>query len=247
MSLIEVNNITVQIHDKKIINEASFKIEKGTVTTIIGPSGAGKTTLLRTLNHLQSFSSGTIKIGNHEINNNPTKGEISDFRFASAMVFQRFALFKNMTVLENIMSPLILGRKTKWNEAKTIAESLLKKVGLEEFGEKYPVSLSGGQQQRVAIARAIAVKPDVLLFDEPTSALDPEMVDEVLGIIKALAEEKITMVIVTHEIDFASEISDRTLFVENGEVVHDGATKELLSDEGPERIKKFTKKLEHIH
>lgn len=246
MSLIEAQNVIVNLHNKKVVNDVSFEVQKGTVTAIIGPSGAGKTTLLRTLNYLQPFSEGKIRIGDYQIDNaNPSKKEIENFRLASAMVFQKFDLFKNMTILENVMSPLILGHHEKWNDAKKIAEDLLNKVGLIEFVDKYPVSLSGGQQQRVAIARAIAVKPDVLLLDEPTSALDPEMVDDVLNIIAKLAEENITMVIVTHEIEFAKQISDKTLFLENGKLLFYGNTKELLSDVGPERIKKFTKKLVH--
>lgn len=247
MDLIKAKNVVVKIHDKKIINNVDFNIKKGSITAVIGPSGSGKTTLLRTLNQLQTLSEGTITIGDAKIDNaNLSRQTINDFRAKSAMVFQNFNLFKNMTIIENVMAPMILGENMKWEKAHEIAMGLLEKVGLEKFADKYPVSLSGGQQQRVSIVRAVASNPEVLLFDEPTSALDPEMVSEVLNIIASLADGKITMIIVTHEIEFAKKVSDEVLFLENGQILYQGKTQLLLSSDGPKRIQKFIEKVNYV-
>lgn len=224
----------------------SFEIPEGSVTAIVGPSGSGKTTLLRTLNLLQLPSEGSLEIDGvvaeaGKIN----KRTIKQIRNSSTMVFQQFNLFKNLTALENVMSPLVYNKIAKFDEAKKRATYLLDSFGLSEIATQYPVTLSGGQQQRVSIARAIAVKPKVVLFDEPTSALDPEMVADVLNTIAILASQDITMVIVTHEIEFARQIANQAIFVEDGEILDQGPAKDILSEEGTGRIASFVNSLEN--
>ncbi|MGB2563010.1 amino acid ABC transporter ATP-binding protein [Leuconostoc mesenteroides] len=240
MALIEVNNLSVEIKKKKILQGINFSVEKGEVTVLVGPSGSGKTTLLRTLNLLQEPSQGTIKIGGTSIDGRKiNKKSTRSLRSESTMVFQQFNLFKNMTVIENVMAPLLLNKLAKWDEAHDIAASVLSEVGLVAFQDKYPSSLSGGQQQRVSIARAIAAKPSVVLLDEPTSALDPELVGSVLKTILALAKQHITMVIVTHEMEFARLIGNQIIFLENGQIVHKGSPDQVLSSNGPKRLNDF--------
>lgn len=240
MSLIEVKDLSVEIKQKKILQEINFSVEKGEVTVLVGPSGSGKTTLLRTLNLLQEPSQGIIKIGETSVDvSKINKKSTRSLRSESTMVFQQFNLFKNMTVIENVMAPLLLNKLAKWDEPHDIAKSVLLEVGLAKFQDKYPSSLSGGQQQRVSIARAIAVKPSVVLLDEPTSALDPELVGSVLKTILALAKQHITMVIVTHEMEFARLIGNQIIFLENGKIVHKGSPDKILSSDGPKRVSDF--------
>ncbi|MDF7627484.1 amino acid ABC transporter ATP-binding protein [Lactobacillaceae bacterium L1_55_11] len=240
MALIEVKNLSVTIKQKKILEDINFAVEDGEVTVLVGPSGSGKTTLLRTLNLLQQPAAGTIQIGQSTVDGRKlNKKSTRALRAESTMVFQQFNLFKNMTVIENVMAPLLLNKLAKWDEAHAVAEERLREVGLLEFADKYPSSLSGGQQQRVSIARAIAVKPAVVLLDEPTSALDPELVGSVLKTILELAKQHITMVIVTHEMDFARQIGNQIIFLEKGQIVHKGTPDEILSDQGPERVHNF--------
>ncbi|MFT8360031.1 amino acid ABC transporter ATP-binding protein [Liquorilactobacillus satsumensis] len=244
MPLIKVKNLAVQFGKKKVLNNINLEIPEGSVTAIVGPSGSGKTTLLRTLNLLQLPSDGSIAIDDAQIDaQHIERAKIKQIRTKSTMVFQQFNLFKNLTALENVMSPLVYNKKTKLNEARKTALAVLKDFGLEKIAAQYPVTLSGGQQQRVSIARAIVAKPKVVLFDEPTSALDPELVAGVLNAIAKLAEQDITMVIVTHEIEFARQIADQAIFVEDGEIVDQGVAKELLSTQGNGRIANFVNSL----
>ncbi len=227
------------IGQKQILKHINLTIEKGTVTAFVGPSGSGKTTLLRTLNLLQTPSEGSVKVaGVRAQAGQINKRVVQALRSHSAMVFQQFNLFKNLTVLQNVTAPLVYnGVKAK--DAERQALGVLESVGLGEAVDQFPVTLSGGQQQRVSIARAIVVKPKVILLDEPTSALDPELVESVLNTITVLAKQHITMVLVTHEMQFAKQIADQAVFIENGEIVKQGAAKTLLAGTGNDRISTF--------
>ncbi len=246
MTLIDIKNLEVSFGDKKVLKDINLSIDSGAVTVFIGPSGSGKTTLLRTLNLLQKPTAGQIRIGDTtvkagEISNN----DIRAVRSHSTMVFQQFNLFKNYSVLDNVVQSLVLSGKFPKGEALNVARDALKKVGLEKFEDQYPATLSGGQQQRVAIARAIAFKPEIILFDEPTSSLDPEMVESVLQVIETLAREKISMVLVTHEMDFARRIADKAVFIEDGKVLTQGPADILLSngENSHERVRAFVNSL----
>lgn len=242
-----MKNLSVKIGHKPVLNHINLNVEEGTVTAFVGPSGSGKTTLLRTLNLLQLPSEGSIKVNDTTIHaNSIDKKTIQNVRQNSAMVFQQFNLFKNMTALQNVASPLILNGVASKQEAYATAKEVLAKVGLAKVANQYPVTLSGGQQQRVSIARAIAVKPKVILLDEPTSALDPELVESVLRTISELAKEHITMVLVTHEMEFARQIANNVVFIEDGEVLEQGPAKEILSGDRPGRIGSFVNSLEKI-
>ena len=245
MTLISLKNLDVTIGKKQILKNIDLEVEKGSVTVFIGPSGSGKTTLLRTINLLQKPSQGILRISNTEVDTSKlSKNAIREIRQYSTMIFQSFNLFKNFTVLENVYRPLILNGKYSKSEAKEIALQALKDVGLEKFASQYPATLSGGQQQRVAIARAVAFHPEVILFDEPTSSLDPEMVESVLQVIVNLAKKNITMILVTHEMEFARKIADKAVFIENGEILTKGDAKILLSNEGShDRVRSFVNSL----
>lgn len=217
------------------------------MTAFVGPSGSGKTTLLRTLNLLQEPSEGSVEVnGSVAEAGKINKRVIEQVRQNSAMVFQQFNLFKNKTALDNVAAPLILNGQLPKDQARQRAQEVLEQVGLGKVAHQYPVTLSGGQQQRVSIARAIAVKPKVILLDEPTSALDPELVESVLQTIAALAREHVTMVLVTHEMEFARQIADQAVFVEDGEILDRGPAKELLSGDKPGRISAFVNSLEKV-
>ena len=212
------------------------------MVAIIGPSGSGKSTLLRCLNLLEKPDNGIIKIAETELDvKHHSKKEELALRNQSAMVFQSYNLFKNKTALENITLAPLVNQKLNKAEATELGLSLLKQVGLSEQANQYPVTLSGGQQQRIAIARALAVKPKVLLFDEPTSALDPERVNEVLQVIQQLAKQKITMVIVTHEMDFAKHVADRIIFMADGHIVEQGPAKQVIDFPQQEQTKRFVR------
>lgn len=245
MTLISLKNLDVTIGNKQILKNIDLEFEKGSVTVFIGPSGSGKTTLLRTINLLQKPSQGILRISNTEVDTSKlSKNAIREIRQYSTMIFQSFNLFKNFTVLENVYRPLILNGKYSKSEAKEIALQALKDVGLEKFASQYPATLSGGQQQRVAIARAVAFHPEVILFDEPTSSLDPEMIESVLQVIVNLAKKNITMILVTHEMEFARKIADKAVFIENGEILTQGDAKILLSNEGShDRVRSFVNSL----
>ena len=231
----------MKIGQKQILKRINLDVEEGTVTAFIGPSGSGKTTLLRTLNLLQEPSEGTIEVNGTKIEAGKIdKRQVEELRQNSAMVFQQFNLFKNMTALENVAAPLILNGQLPKKEVRQLAREVLAEVGLEQVADQYPITLSGGQQQRVSI------KPKVILFDEPTSALDPELVGDVLQTIANLAKEHITMILVTHEMDFARQIADQAVFIEDGEIFDQGPASELLSGRGAGRISSFVNSLEKV-
>ena len=241
MKLFEMKHIKKSFDGLEVLKDISLDVEEGEVLSIIGPSGSGKSTFLRCLNLLEKPEEGEIIIDGQEILD--PKLNVDKFRENVGMVFQHFNLFPNMTVLKNItLAPVRLG---KWNvaEADQKARALLKRVGLEEKANAFPGKLSGGQKQRVAIARALAMNPEVLLFDEPTSALDPEMVGEVLEVMKELAQEGMTMLVVTHEMGFAREVSDRVLFMDEGIILEDKKPEELFTNPGEARTREFLSKV----
>ena len=239
--MIDVKNLKKSFGDIHVLKGITTHVNKGEYICIIGPSGSGKSTFLRCLNLLEKPEEGEIIVNGQQILD--PKLNVDKFRENVGMVFQHFNLFPNMTVLKNItLAPVRLG-KWKAEEADQRARKLLKRVGLEEKADVYPGQLSGGQKQRVAIARALAMNPEVLLFDEPTSALDPEMVGEVLEVMKELAKEGMTMLVVTHEMGFAREVSDRVLFMDNGVILEDRNPKELFGNPKEERTKEFLSKV----
>lgn len=239
--VIEVKNLHKYFGDLHILRGIDEKIDEGEVVCVIGPSGSGKSTFLRCLNLLEEPSKGEIFIDNQKINE---KGvNIDKIREKLGMVFQNFNLFPHMTTLENItLAPIKTGKMTK-KEAEQKAEELLARVGLSDKRDVYPSSLSGGQKQRAAIARTLAMDPEVILFDEPTSALDPEMVGEVLEVIKTLAKGGMSMVIVTHEMGFAREVADRILFIDEGIIMEQGTPSEIFDNTKTERAKSFFSKV----
>ncbi len=219
------------------LKKVSLSINSGEVVVIIGPSGSGKSTFLRTLNQLETISSGTIRIDGVSLTDRKTN--INLIREEVGMVFQSFNLFPHKTALENVMLAPLKVRKLPKNEVRESARELMYRVGLAERMDSYPSQLSGGQQQRVAIARALAMKPKIMLFDEPTSALDPEMVGEVLDVMKSLASEGMTMVVVTHEMGFAQEVADRVVFMEDGELVTENTPEAFFENTQNERLQRF--------
>ncbi len=238
--MLEVKKIFKSFDKKEIIKGIDFKVEKGEKVIIIGPSGSGKSTLIRCLNLLEIIDNGKIIFEGEEINN---KTDVDKLRQKVGMVFQQFNLFPNLTVKENIMlAPVNLKIKTK-EEAEKDAINLLKRIKLLSKADKFPNQLSGGEKQRVAIVRALAMNPEIMLFDEPTSALDPEMVGEVLNLMKELANEGMTMVIVTHEMEFAKEIGSRIVFMDAGKVVEQGSTKQIFENPKTKRLEMFLNKI----
>ena len=239
--LIRVENLYKNFEDKEVLKKISLNVYKGDVICLVGPSGSGKSTFLRCLNRLEEPSGGKIYFEGVDICDKKT--DIDLHRQKMGMVFQQFNLFPHMTVLKNmIIAPIQLQWKTR-SEAEEYAMSLLKKVGLEDRAWAYPQELSGGQQQRIAIVRALCMKPDVMLFDEPTSALDPEMVGEVLTVMKDLAQQNMTMVVVTHEMGFAREVANRVVFLDGGEFVEEAAPEEFFENPKSERLKNFLSKV----
>ena len=238
--MIEIKNLHKSFGHVEVLKGVDVSIEEKEVVVIIGPSGSGKSTLLRCMNYLEEPTSGDITVDNMK----PDKhADINKIRENIGMVFQRFNLFPHMTVLENIVLAPTKVLKISRDEAISTAMDLLQRVGLKEKANSYPSQLSGGQQQRVAIARALAMKPKVMLFDEPTSALDPEMVTEVLDVMKSLANQGMTMVVVTHEMGFAREVGDRVLFVDEGRIIEEGTPKEIFENPKQERTKLFLSKI----
>lgn len=246
MSAIEVKNLVKKFHGQTVLHGINLEVEEGEVVAIIGPSGSGKTTLLRSINLLEQPESGSIRVGKIAIDAGRSlssqKAAIRELRQRVGFVFQSFNLFPHRTVLENIIEGPVIVKGEAKTEAATRARELLAKVGLSGKETSYPKRLSGGQQQRVAIARALAMRPDVILFDEPTSALDPELVGEVLSTIRQLAQEKRTMVIVTHEMSFARDVADRAIFMDEGRIVEQGPAKALFADPQQPRTRQFLEK-----
>ena len=245
-TMVEIKNLkkTFPGWDHPVLNGVDITVKKGDVVVILGPSGSGKTTLLRCINFLGKADEGQMTIGDMSIDfKTAKKKDIAAIRAKSGFVFQNYCLFNNKTALENVMLGLTVSRKVPKAEAERIAKEMLEKVGLGDRFDYYPSQLSGGQQQRVGIARAIALNPDVVLFDEPTSALDPELIGEVLGVMKGLAQDGITMIVVTHEMRFAREVSTRTLFLDGGRIEEDKPSKELFSHPESPRLISFLEKV----
>ena len=250
MKVIELKKINKHFGNLHVLNDVDFSVTKGEVVSIIGPSGSGKSTLLRCINHLEKIGSGEIVVlGNNIAENIDGKTKyVSDKEVRSVikrvgMVFQNFNLFPHFSVTENIIEgPITVNGMSKEDAIKK-CNILLEKVGLEDKKDAYPSQLSGGQKQRVAIARALAMEPEIMLFDEPTSALDPELVGEVLAVIKQLAKEDMTMVVVTHEMTFAKEVSDRVIFMDVGKIIEENEPKELFENPKHQRLRTFIEKM----
>ena len=238
--MIDLKDVRKSFGKNEVLKGINLHIDKGEVVVIIGPSGSGKSTVLRTMNYLEEPTSGQVIVDGMDLSD---KNKLNEVRTEVGMVFQNFNLFPHMTVLENLTLAQINVRKTDKKAANDIAMKLLERVGLSDKANVYPDSLSGGQKQRVAIARALAMKPKVMLFDEPTSALDPEMVREVLDVMKSLADEGMTMVIVTHEMGFAKEVADRVLFVDGGLILEDGSPAQVFDAPTSDRTKLFLSKI----
>ena len=246
MSFIEMKNIRKDFGKLTILHGVDMTLEKGEVISIIGPSGAGKSTLLRCLNHLETIQGGSIAVDGEFLAEDKdgkvtyaSEDRTKEILAKMGMVFQSFNLFPHMTVLDNIMAAPIYVKGMKREEIQPIAEDLLSKVGLLNKKDMYPGSLSGGQKQRVAIARALCMEPEIMLFDEPTSALDPEIVGEVLDVMKRLAQEGMTMVVVTHEMAFAKEVSDRVVFMDRGVILEQGSPREVFGNPKENRTREF--------
>ena len=238
--IVEVKSLKKQYGDNIILKDINLYINRGEVVSLIGPSGSGKSTILRCIVDLESITSGEILIeGNNLTDKNVDKKIKKEMLLKTGMVFQTFNLFPHMSVRNNIVKTLKLVKKIDTSEAETIAKKMLDLVGLSDKMNSFPNELSGGQKQRVAIARALALQPDILLFDEPTSALDPELVKEVLDIIRKLKEQKITMLIVSHEMNFVREISDRIVVMEKGKILETGTSQQIFENPSSQRVKEF--------
>lgn len=240
-NILEISHLSKNFDDNEVLKDINVSIKEGEVLCIIGPSGSGKSTFLRCINQLETPSSGKIKYCGQEVSHRSS--DVRRFREEVGMVFQRFNLFPLKNVMDNItLAPVLTKQKNK-NEAKELAKELLKKVGLADKVEAMPSTLSGGQQQRVAIARALAMKPKVMLFDEPTSALDPELVGDVLEVMRNLAVEGMTMIVVTHEMGFARDVADRVIFMDGGYIVEEGKPAEIFKNPKEERTRSFLSRI----
>lgn len=243
-TVMTVTHLEKSFGNQPILKGIDLSINHGEVICILGPSGSGKTTFLRCLNFLESADAGELKIGQTHVNlQDPSKKEVRQVRLKTGMVFQRYELFRNMTALQNITEGLISVKKVTKRNAKANALDLLDQVGLKDKANFYPSQLSGGQQQRIGIARAVALNPDLLLFDEPTSALDPELVDDVLETMRQLAKEGQTMIVVTHEMQFAHEVADTVVFMANGHVVEKGSPDQVFNHPKEKRTQDFLSQL----
>ena len=240
--IVEMKHVYKSFGPVEVLKDFNLQLTEGEKVVIIGPSGSGKSTVLRCINRLETIQAGTICFEGREIND---RSNLCALRTHIGMVFQRFNLFPHKTTLENIMEAPLIVKKMPPAEAETIAVELLARVGLADKRDSYPRELSGGQQQRVAIARALAMSPKIMLFDEPTSALDPELVGEVLGVMKDLAREGMTMVVVTHEMAFAREVADRVIFMDQGIIVEEGTPAEIFEAPTQERTQLFLKRIRH--
>ncbi|MGF7048853.1 L-cystine transport system ATP-binding protein [Paenibacillus sp. DS2015] len=242
--MIKLTNISKSFGKNQVLRHINLTVDKGEVVVILGPSGSGKTTLLRCINYLEKPSGGQIEIGDFSLDyKQASKKDIHNLRQKSAMVFQHYNLFKHKTVLENVMEGLVVVHKLPKEEAKEKSIQMLEKVGLGAKLDVFPSQLSGGQQQRVGIARALALNPEVILFDEPTSALDPELVGEVLDVIRKIAKEGITMIVVTHEMGFARDVSNHVVFMDGGVIVEEGRPQDIFGSPKEERTKQFLKRI----
>ena len=238
--IIELKNLKKQYGDNVVLKNINLHVDRGEVVSIIGPSGSGKSTILRCIVDLESITSGEVLIeGNNLTDKNVDKKIKKEMLLKTGMVFQTFNLFPHMSVRNNIVRTLKLVKKKATMEAENIANKMLDLVGLSDKIDSFPNELSGGQKQRVAIARALALQPDIMLFDEPTSALDPELVKEVLDIIRKLKQQKITMLIVSHEMNFVREISDRIIVMEKGEILETGTSQQIFENPASQRVKEF--------
>lgn len=250
MAILEVQNLVKKYKDIEVLKGVSLKVEKGETLVIIGASGSGKSTILRCINQLEKIDGGNIKIDDDFMVKEYKKGKaiyqdkeiLKKMNLKCGMVFQNFNLFPHMTILQNVTESMIYVLGKSKEEAEKEAKKILEKMGLQDKVNSYPCDLSGGQQQRVSIARTLAINPEILFMDEPTSALDPELIGEVLKVIKKLAEDKRTMVIVTHEIQFAKEIADRVIFMDNGTIVEEGLPEDVIDRPKMERTKSFLKR-----
>jgi len=243
--MIQVKNLRKKFKNLVVLDGIDLDVNRGEVVAIIGPSGSGKSTLLRCLNFLETPDEGIISIGKATLNvANYTQRDVHALRQQTAMVFQNYNLFKNKTALQNITESLILTKNMTKQQAEKVGRDLLESVGLAHKADSYPITLSGGQQQRVGIARALAVDPHAILLDEPTSALDPELVSEVLQVIKNISQQDTTMLIVTHEMDFAREVADKIIFMADGCIIEQGTPEELFDFTSNPRTKKFLRQTE---
>lgn len=242
--MLKVTNIRKAFKDNEVLKGVDIEVNKGDVVTILGPSGSGKTTLLRCINFLEQADGGQLDFDEQHLDYAKVTGkEIKAIRHKTAFVFQNYNLFNNKTALENVTEGLIYGRGVEKSKAVELAKKALDRVGLAERYNYYPSQLSGGQQQRVGIARAIAVEPEIILMDEPTSALDPELIGEVLVVIKSLADEGKTMVIVTHEMQFAKEISTNVIFMDGGRIVEQGSASKIFTNPEELRTRRFLRRV----
>ncbi len=242
--MIQLEGISKSFGKQQVLGGIDLTVQKGEVVVILGPSGSGKTTLLRCINYLERPDQGVIQIGSQKLEGkHPGRGEIHRLRQRTAMVFQQYNLFKHKTALENVMEGLTVVRGVPKDTAAEIGISVLEKVGLGDRLHYYPSQLSGGQQQRVGIARALALNPEVILFDEPTSALDPELVGEVLEVIRRIAEEGITMIIVTHEMGFARDVASRVVFMDGGSIIEQGTPDDIFQRPREERTRQFLRRI----
>ena len=245
--MITINKLRKHFGNLEVLKDIHLQVESGEVVAILGPSGSGKSTLLRCMNGLEEMTSGSIEVAGIVLDSNQRKKDqkknIRQIRLHTGMVFQQFNLYPHKTALQNVIEALIAVKKVPKGQAVQKGEALLERVGLLDKKDAYPSKLSGGQQQRVAIARALAMEPDVMLFDEPTSALDPELVGEVLAVMKELAKEGMTMVVVTHEMEFAREVADRIIFMADGNIIEQGTPEEFFTHTKTERARKFLKKM----
>ncbi len=238
--MLEIRDVSKQFGGMTVLDKVSLDVEQGDVVAILGPSGSGKTTFLRCLNFLERADSGSMVFDGEKIDlHSVEKQEIARIRKKTAFVFQNYNLFLNKTVMQNVTLGLTVGTGMKKAEAQQIALEMLEKVGMADRIQSYPNQLSGGQQQRVAIARALATKPEIIYFDEPTSALDPELIGEVLAVMRKLAEEGMTMLVVTHEMDFARNVSNKVMFMEGSRVIESGPSAEFFSNPKEERSREF--------
>lgn len=240
MTLLEVKNLHKKFGSTVVLDGVSLSVNKGDVIAVLGPSGGGKTTFLRCINFLETADSGTLTFDGVEHDMAAiTKKQIGEIRLHTGFVFQNYNLFRNKTALQNVTEGLIVARRMEKAAAEEKGMRMLEKVGMADRASHYPSQLSGGQQQRVAIARALAADPEIIYFDEPTSALDPELIGEVLSVMRQLADEGMTMIVVTHEMDFAREVSSRSIFMEHGKIVEEGESKSFFASPKEERTREF--------